>query len=48
MVLFRYVIEQMAAFNRERVPERQPHTKGTIASTRPIDIARWSLVGPGR
>src|SRR4051795_5910917 len=23
-----YVIEQMAQFNRERVPERQPHAKG--------------------
>jgi catalase len=23
-----YVIEQMANFNRERVPERQPHAKG--------------------
>ena len=23
-----YLIEQMAAFNRERVPERQPHAKG--------------------
>lgn len=26
-----YLIEQMAAFNRERVPERQPHAKGTGA-----------------
>ena len=24
-----YLIEQMAAFNRERVPERQPHAKGS-------------------
>jgi catalase len=23
-----YLIEQMAQFNRERVPERQPHAKG--------------------
>jgi catalase len=23
-----YLIEQMAAFNRERIPERQPHAKG--------------------
>jgi len=23
-----YVIEQMANFNRERIPERQPHAKG--------------------
>jgi catalase len=26
-----YLIEQMANFNRERVPERQPHAKGTGA-----------------
>src|SRR6266700_4617996 len=26
-----YVIEQMANFNRERVPERQPHAKGSGA-----------------
>jgi catalase len=26
-----YPIEQMAAFNRERVPERQPHAKGSGA-----------------
>jgi catalase len=26
-----YLIEQMAAFNRERVPERQPHAKGSGA-----------------
>ena len=24
-----YLIEQMAQFNRERVPERQPHAKGS-------------------
>src|SRR5580698_5761360 len=23
-----YLIEQMATFNRERIPERQPHAKG--------------------
>jgi catalase len=23
-----YLIEQMANFNRERIPERQPHAKG--------------------
>ncbi len=23
-----YLIEQMALFNRERIPERQPHAKG--------------------
>ncbi len=27
-----YVIEQMANFNRERVPERQPHAKGAAPS----------------
>jgi catalase len=27
-----YLIEQMAAFNPERVPERQPHAKGSGAS----------------
>src|SRR5579885_2649913 len=26
-----YLIEQMAQFNRERVPERQPHAKGSGA-----------------
>ena len=26
-----YLIEQMANFNRERVPERQPHAKGSGA-----------------
>jgi catalase len=26
-----YLIEHMAAFNRERVPERQPHAKGSGA-----------------
>src|SRR3981081_3018892 len=26
-----YLIEQLAAFNRERVPERQPHAKGSGA-----------------
>jgi catalase len=24
----RYLIEQMATFNRERIPERQPHARG--------------------
>ena len=27
-----YLIEQMAQFNRERIPERQPHAKGGGAS----------------
>ncbi|TWS19764.1 catalase, partial [Tsukamurella sputi] len=26
-----YLIEQMAQFNRERIPERQPHAKGSGA-----------------
>src|SRR5258705_13923961 len=26
-----YLIEQMAQFNRERIPERQPHAKGGVA-----------------
>ncbi len=25
-----YLIEQMANFNRERIPERQPHAKGAV------------------
>ena len=29
-----YLIEQMAQFNRERVPERQPHAKGSGAFSR--------------
>lgn len=27
-----YLIEQMANFNRERIPERQPHAKGGARS----------------
>ncbi|MEB3733845.1 catalase [Halopseudomonas pachastrellae] len=27
-----YLIEQMAQFNRERIPERQPHAKAAAAS----------------
>ena len=27
-----YLIEKMAQFNRERVPERQPHAKGVVPS----------------
>ncbi len=26
-----YLLEQMANFNRERIPERQPHAKGSGA-----------------
>ena len=29
-----YLIEQMANFNRERIPERQPHAKGAGAFAR--------------
>jgi catalase len=25
-----YLIEQMANFNRERIPERQPHARGAV------------------
>ena len=49
-----YLIEQMAQFNRERIPERQPHAKGSGAYgrfevTNP-DIARYTkaaLFQPG-
>jgi len=29
-----YLIEQMANFNRERIPERQPHAKGSGADSK--------------
>jgi catalase len=32
-----YLIEQMANFNRERIPERQPHAKGRVRSRLPDD-----------
>lgn len=40
-----YLIEQMANFNRERIPERQPHAKGggafgTFEVTQ--DVSRWT------
>ena len=31
LLIDHYLIEQMANFNRERVPERQPHAKGSGA-----------------
>src|SRR5579864_1664438 len=48
-----YLIEQMANFNRERIPERQPHAKGggaygTFETTE--DVSRYtkaSLFQPG-
>ena len=44
-----YLIEQMANFNRERIPERQPHAKGSGAfgvfeTTEDVEAAR----GDGR
>ena len=32
-----YLIEQMANFNRERIPECQPHAKGSGATTYWLD-----------
>ena len=40
-----YLIEQMAQFNRERVPERQPHAKGSGAFGRfevTGDVSRYT------
>ncbi|MFI6024960.1 catalase [Amycolatopsis magusensis] len=40
-----YLIEQMAQFNRERVPERQPHAKGSGAFGRfevTADVSRYT------
>lgn len=48
-----YLIEQMANFNRERIPERQPHAKGGGAFGRfevTADVSRWtkaSVFQPG-
>jgi catalase len=39
-----YLIEQMAQWNRERIPERQPHAKGSGADVMD-DAARDRLVG---
>ena len=40
-----YLIEQMANFNRERIPERQPHAKGGGAFGKFImheDVSRYT------
>ncbi len=48
-----YVIEQMAQWNRERVPERQPHAKGSGAFGRFVvtgdvsDYTRAAVFAPG-
>ena len=48
-----YLIEQMANFNRERIPERQPHAKGAGAFGRfetTADVTGWTkaaLFQPG-
>lgn len=48
-----YLIEQMAAFNRERVPERQPHAKGAGAygrfevTTDVSDYTKAAFLQPG-
>ncbi|MEV6350460.1 catalase [Actinoplanes sp. NPDC051851] len=48
-----YLIEQMAAFNRERIPERQPHAKGggafgTFRVTRDVSgLTRAAVFQPG-
>ncbi len=49
-----YLIEQMANFNRERIPERQPHAKGGGAFgrfTTTQDVSAFTRAGvfaPGR
>ena len=49
-----YLIEQMANFNRERIPERQPHAKGSGAfgvfeTTEDVSAyTRAALFQPGR
>ncbi len=40
-----YLLEQMAAFNREMIPDRQPHAKGSGAFGRfevTQDVSRWT------
>lgn len=40
-----YLMEQMAAFNREMIPDRQPHAKGSGAFGRfevTEDVSRWT------
>ncbi len=43
-----YLIEQMANFNRERIPERQPHAKGGGAFGTFEVTARRQRLHPGR
>jgi catalase len=46
-----YLIEQMAQFNRERIPERQPHAKGSGAFGRfevTGDVSAYTLAAPFR
>lgn len=43
-----YLLEQMANFNRERIPERQPHAKGsgafgTFETTQ--DMSKYTMAG---
>jgi len=43
-----YLIEQMAQFNRERIPERQPHAKGSGAFGRfevTADVSAYTCAG---
>ena len=43
-----YLIEQMANFNRERIPERQPHAKGSGAFgyfDTTADVSRYTKAG---
>ena len=42
-----YLIEQMANFNRERIPERQPHAKGGGAHGH-FKVQRRRRLHPGR
>src|ERR1700710_1026826 len=48
-----YLIEQMANFNRERIPERQPHAKGggafgTFQTTQDVSaFTRAAVFQPG-
>ena len=42
-----YLIEQMANFNRERIPERQPHAKGGGRPPAP-SCRRFPLLSSGR
>jgi catalase len=42
-----YLIEQMANFNRERIPERQPHAKGSGAFSY-FEVTTTSAPTPAR